>query len=79
MQRKRRLTSSVISTARDRFHHLVRWSSQTGMQGQDLIEYALMAGFLAVAVAAFIPYSVTGPISSIFTKIGNYLIVKGNG
>jgi len=50
-----------------------------GCQGQDLVEYALMAGFIAVAVAAFIPYSVTGPISSIFTKISNYLVVKGNG
>lgn len=79
MQRKLGLSQSVISGMRSRFAHLVRWSSTIGCQGQDLIEYALMAGFVAVAVAAFIPYSVTGPISSIFTKISNYLVVKGNG
>ncbi len=50
-----------------------------GTQGQDLIEYALMAGFVAVAVAAFIPYTVSGPISTIFTKIENFLVAHGNG
>jgi Flp pilus assembly pilin Flp len=50
-----------------------------GNQGQDLIEYALMAGFVAVAVAAFIPYTVSGPISTIFTKIENFLVAHGNG
>jgi Flp pilus assembly pilin Flp len=79
MKRILRLSRSAISEARSRFTELVRWSSNMGCQGQDLVEYALMAGFVAVAVAAFIPYSVMGPITTIFTKIGNYLVIKGNG
>lgn len=79
MERKTRLIDSVNCGPRRRFSQLLMWSSRTGCQGQDLIEYALMAGFLAVAVAAFIPYSVTGPISNIFGKLGNYLVTKGNG
>jgi len=41
-------------------------------QGQDLIEYALMAGFVAVAAGAAMP-SVSASISSIFAKIGSVL------
>ena len=41
-------------------------------QGQDLIEYALMAGFVAVAAAAMIP-GLTGSISTLFSKIGSVL------
>ena len=38
------------------------------VKGQDLIEYALMAGFVAVATAALIP-SVTTGISTVFSQI----------
>lgn len=41
-------------------------------RGQDLIEYALMAGFVAVAAGAVMP-SVTTSISKIFSKIGSVL------
>jgi Flp pilus assembly pilin Flp len=41
-------------------------------RGQDLIEYALMAGFVAVAAGAFMP-SVAGSISSIFSQIASVL------
>jgi len=41
-------------------------------QGQDLIEYALMAGFVAVAAGAAMP-SVSASISTIFSKIGSVL------
>lgn len=37
-------------------------------RGQDLVEYALMAAFLAVAVAAIMP-GVSDFIKSIFSKI----------
>jgi pilus assembly protein Flp/PilA len=37
-------------------------------QGQDLIEYALMAGFVAVAAGAIMP-SVASSISVIFSKV----------
>ncbi len=39
-------------------------------RGQDLIEYALMAGFVAVAAGAIMP-GVATSISTIFTKIAD--------
>ena len=58
---------------------LLHPASERGRSGQDLVEYALMAGFVAVAVAAIIPYQVTGPISGIFNKIEYYMKAFGNG
>jgi pilus assembly protein Flp/PilA len=40
--------------------------------GQDLIEYALMAGFVAVAAGAVMP-GVADSISTIFSKVGSVL------
>ena len=42
-------------------------------QAQDLIEYALLAGFMAVAAGAVMPDFVTS-ISSIFTEVSTALI-----
>ena len=39
-------------------------------RGQDLIEYALMAGFVAVAAGALSP-GVAGSISTIFSNISS--------
>ena len=39
-------------------------------RGQDLIEYALMAGFVAVAAGAIMP-TVASSISTIFSKISS--------
>ena len=41
-------------------------------KGQDLIEYALMAGFVAVAAGAIMP-GVATSISTIFSKIGSVM------
>ncbi|MCP5110587.1 MAG: Flp family type IVb pilin [bacterium] len=41
-------------------------------RGQDLIEYALMAGFVAVAAGAIMP-EVAGSISTIFGAIRDHL------
>ena len=46
-------------------------------RGQDLIEYALMAGFVAVAAGAIMP-NVAGSISSIFSKVGSVLSAANN-
>ena len=43
-------------------------------RGQDLIEYALMAGFVAVAAGAVMP-GVASSISSIFSKVGSVMAV----
>lgn len=40
--------------------------------GQDLIEYALMAGFVAVAAGAIMP-NVSDNVSIIFSKVGSVL------
>ena len=46
-------------------------------RGQDLIEYALMAGFVAVAAGAIMP-NVATSISTIFSKIGSVMSVAAN-
>lgn len=40
--------------------------------GQDLIEYALMAGFVAVAAGALMP-NVASSISTVFSKISSVM------
>lgn len=46
-------------------------------RGQDLIEYALMAGFVAVAAGAVMP-GVSNQISTIFSKINSLLTDAAN-
>ena len=41
-------------------------------KGQDLIEYSLMAGFVAVAAGAIMP-NVATSISTIFSKISSVM------
>jgi Flp pilus assembly pilin Flp len=41
-------------------------------KGQDLIEYALMAGFVAVAAGAIMP-GVASSISTIFTRVNSIM------
>jgi len=43
-----------------------------GDQGQDLIEYALIAGFVAVAAGALMP-NVSSSISTVFSEIQSLL------
>ena len=45
------------------------WKDQSG---QDLIEYALMAGFVAVAAGAIMP-GVATSISTIFSKVASVM------
>ncbi len=42
------------------------------LRGQDLIEYALMAGFVAVAAGAIMP-GVSSSISTIFSQVGSVM------
>jgi pilus assembly protein Flp/PilA len=46
-------------------------------KGQDLIEYALMAGFVAVAAGAIMP-GVASSISIIFSKISSSMTAAAN-
>ncbi len=52
-----------------RFKKLRIWRDT---KGQDLIEYALMAGFVAIAAGAVMP-SVSSRISTIFSKVNSQL------
>jgi len=49
-----------------------------GTSGQDLIEYALMAGFVAVAAGAIMP-GVATSISQIFSKVASVLSSANGG
>lgn len=42
------------------------WARQ---EGQDMIEYALLAASIAIAVAGFLPPSIMPSVSTIFSKI----------
>jgi pilus assembly protein Flp/PilA len=46
-------------------------------RAQDLIEYALMGGFVSVAAAAIIP-GVSNSISQIFSKVASVLVNAKN-
>jgi pilus assembly protein Flp/PilA len=50
------------------------WKDQ---RGQDLIEYALMAGFVAVAAGAIMP-GVATSLSEIFSKVSSVLSSANN-
>ena len=43
-------------------------------RGQDLIEYALMAGFIAVAAAASMP-NINSNLSTVFSKVSSVMTV----
>ena len=45
---------------------------RNNLKGQDLIEYALMAGFVAVAAGALMP-NIASSISTVFSKISSVL------
>ncbi len=51
---------------------LLKLSAYKNTSGQDLIEYALMAGFVAMAAAAILP-GVASSISTIFSQVASAL------
>ena len=46
-------------------------------RGQDLIEYALMAGFVAVAAGAIVP-TVSQNVSEIFSKVSSLMTLANS-
>ena len=51
---------------------VIRFQIWKDSQGQDLIEYALMAGFVAVSAGALMPNIATS-ISTVFSKVGSVM------
>ncbi len=45
-------------------------------RGQDMVEYALLAGFVAVAAGVFIP-DVASSMSTIYSKVASRLVEGG--
>ena len=62
------------------FHKLTQFlrTLKNDNKGQDLIEYALMAGFVAVAAGAVLP-NVSTQIAAIFNKINGLLTTAAAG
>jgi Flp pilus assembly pilin Flp len=48
------------------------WLSRVG---QDLVEYALVAGFVAVAAGAIFPTSLMPAVSGIYSKLQDYFAI----
>ncbi len=59
----------VISHCNALHVRLTLWADE---RGQDLIEYALMAGFVAVAAGSIMP-GVANSISTIFSKVASVM------
>jgi pilus assembly protein Flp/PilA len=51
---------------------------QNDLRGQDLVEYALMAGFVAVAAGATFPATVMPGVSTIFSRIQSSMTLAGS-
>jgi Flp pilus assembly pilin Flp len=56
------------------------WGIKIGRdtKGQDFIEYALLAGFIAVVTSAFLPGVATG-VSTIFSQVGSVMSTAASG
>jgi pilus assembly protein Flp/PilA len=48
-------------------------------RGQDLVEYALLAGSISMAAGAFLPQWVGPIISTIFSKVNSCMTSAGGG
>lgn len=46
-------------------------------RGQDLVEYALLAGFVAVAAGALLP-AISASVSKIFSRMGSVLTLASS-
>lgn len=64
--------STTVFGGRLQFTYLRLQELSRNRKGQDLIEYALMAGFVAVAAGAIMP-QVASSISTIFSQINSVL------
>ena len=52
------------------------WPIWKDTRGQDLVEYALLAGFVVVAAGVFIP-DVSSAMSTIYSRVASRLVDAG--
>jgi pilus assembly protein Flp/PilA len=55
---------------RKNWQSLIRLRIWSDQQGQDLIEYAMIAGFIAVVSGMFMP-NISNDVSMVFSKIAS--------
>ncbi len=58
-----------MKLTKERIFRLLIWKDTSG---QDLVEYALAAGLVAVAAVACMP-GLSGTVNTVFTKIGSII------
>lgn len=56
------------------WQHIWRLRIWKDTRGQDLVEYALLAGFVAVAAGVFIP-DVSTSMATIYSRVASRLVV----
>ena len=56
---------------------VLNWKIWRDRRGQDLIEYALMAGFVAVAAGAIMP-GVASSINVIFSQVNSIMVTAAS-
>ncbi len=61
--------TNCISRIKQAFWNAVLWKDT---RGQDLVEYALLAGFVAVAAGALLP-GISSSVSKVFSRMGSVL------
>ena len=69
MQREERKPNPMLQI----IQHVIRLRIWKDRGGQDLIEYALMAGFVAVAAGAIMP-GVASSINVIFSEVNSIMV-----
>lgn len=74
----REILNSREMEMRDRLLKLLIWSQMwRDSHGQDLVEYALMGGFVAVSAGALMP-GVATKISTIFSKVSSVMSIAAS-
>jgi Flp pilus assembly pilin Flp len=57
----------------------VRRRDGAGESGQDLVEYALLSGFIAVTIGALLPMQMVPAICQIFSRLHMIMVTNFNG
>ena len=72
LARRIEFASKEINLMKRLISVIVRFQIWRDNRGQDLIEYALMAGFVAVSAGALMP-NISTSISTVFSKVGSVM------
>ena len=68
---------SAMRHAYQRLRRMAFAGFRRDVTGQDMLEYALLAGFIAVFIGAMVPQQVVPALSSIYSKVNGVLYNYG--